>query len=64
MKDKVTGSLEVGVNKKGEVVVNHGDLLPDENGLGHIVFSPRQARNLARILNKCARRAEMGDEVV
>lgn len=44
------GFLEVGSNGKGKVVVNHPDLEPDENGVGHIVFSPEEARNLARIL--------------
>jgi len=53
--DKV---LEVGTTGKGEVVVNHPDLEPDRDGVGHIVFSAKQARNLARILNKMAKRAE------
>lgn len=57
MRDRVTGTLEVGTNGRGEVVVNHSDLQPDENGVGHIVFSPRQARNLAKLLNKKAREA-------
>ncbi len=56
--EKHAGDLEVGTNGKGEVVVNHPDLHPDENGVGHIVFSPRQARGLARILNKKAREAD------
>jgi len=51
-------TLEVGVNKDCEVVINHPDLKPDENGVGHIVFTPAQARNLARILNKQARLAD------
>ena len=50
MADKITGHLEVGTNDNGEVVINHPDLKPDENGVGHIVFSPDQARNLARLL--------------
>jgi hypothetical protein len=52
--DKVEGFLEVGTNGKGEVVINHPDLELDENGVGHIVFSPRQARSLARLLLKNA----------
>lgn len=44
------GFLEVGVNGQGEVVVNHPDLEPDENGVGHIVFSVEEARNLANLL--------------
>ncbi len=43
-------TLEVGTNGAGEVVVNHPDLQPDENGVGHIVFSVEQARNLANLL--------------
>lgn len=31
-------------------MINHPDLEPDENGVGHIVFSPAQARHLAMIL--------------
>lgn len=56
--DKVTGFLEVGTNGKGEVVINHPDLKPDENGVGHIVFSPSQARTLARLLLKTAVEAQ------
>lgn len=48
--DKVTGHLEVGTNENGEVVVNHPDLQPDDNGVGHIVFSPGQARGFAASL--------------
>jgi len=51
-------ALEVGTNGKGEVVINHPDLYPDENGVGHIVFSPRQARSLANLLNKKAVEAD------
>lgn len=50
MADRIEGFLEVGCNEKDEIVVNHPDLKPDENGVGHIVFSPNQARNLARLL--------------
>jgi hypothetical protein len=48
--ERVTGYLQVGINDDGEVVINHDDLKPDENGVGHIVFSPGQARNLAILL--------------
>jgi hypothetical protein len=51
------GQLIVGTDGKGEVVVNHPDLKPDENGVGHIVFSPQQAWDLAKILDKMASRA-------
>lgn len=59
MSDKVEGLLEVGCNDNGEVVVNHPDLKPDENGVGHIVFSPDQARNLAHLLIKNATKADV-----
>lgn len=71
MSDKVTGVLEVGTNSNGEVVINHPDLKPDADGVGHIVFSPAQARNLARLLTDHANKAEnvacpfdVGDKVV
>lgn len=52
--DKIAGFLEVGTNDKGEVVINHPDLKPDADGIGHIVFSSQQARTLAAILNRKA----------
>lgn len=57
------GFLEVGTDGHGEVVVNHPDLEPDENGVGHIVFSVEEARNLANLLlSKAADAAvERGD---
>lgn len=43
--------LEVGLsNDSREVVVNHPDLQPDHRGIGHIVFSPAQARAFAKLL--------------
>lgn len=57
MDERKAGTLEVGTNN-GEVVVNHTAVKPDENGVGHIVFSPNQARNLAHILTKQARVAD------
>lgn len=57
--DKIAGFLEVGrTDDTHEVVINHPDLKPDENGVGHIVFSPRQARTLANLLVKHATYAE------
>lgn len=56
--DKIEGVLEVGHNDKGEVVINHPDLKPDQSGVGHIVFSPTQARHLAMLLNQKASEAE------
>ena len=57
------GVLEVGTNGSGEVVINHPDLQPDDNGVGHIVFSVEQARNLANLLQSKAADAlvERGD---
>jgi len=55
------GFLEVGTTGAGEVIVNHPDLKPDENGVGHIVFSIDEARNLARLLNEKA--SDAYDEV-
>ncbi len=43
-------TLEVGTNGAGEVVINHPDLKPDKDGVGHIVFSVEQARGLANLL--------------
>ena len=58
MADKVGGFLEVGCNDDDEIVVNHPDLKPDKDGVGHIVFSPHQARNLAQLLLDHAASAE------
>ena len=52
-----SNTLEVGTHG-GEVIVNHPDLKPDEWGVGHIVFSPQQARNFANLLLKHADIAE------
>jgi hypothetical protein len=57
MADKVKGYLLVGTNGRGEVVINHPDLEPDENDVGHIVFSPDQAESLARLLVQKAKEA-------
>lgn len=56
--DKIAGYLEVGLNEENEIVVNHPDLKPDADGVGHIVFSANQARNLARLLEKHAQEVE------
>lgn len=45
--DNVEGYLEVGTDGNGQVVIN---LDKDRNGVGHIIFSPRQARGLAESL--------------
>jgi hypothetical protein len=56
--DKIDGFLEIGRNGQDEIIVNHPDLEPDETGVGHIVFSPSQARNFAKLLLKHAGDAE------
>jgi hypothetical protein len=53
------GYLEVGCNDQFEIIVNHPDLKPDADGVGHIVFSPDQARHLAHLLLKHAAQAEL-----
>lgn len=58
MSDKIEGYLEVGLNEQGEIVVNHPDLKPDADGVGHIVFSVNQARHLAELLHKHAAQSE------
>lgn len=58
MTEIAKNTLEVGTNGDGEVVVNHPDLQPDEKGVGHIVFSPEQARALAFLLQQKAHSAE------
>ena len=52
--DIEAGTIEVGRNERFEVVVN---LDHDRNGIGHIVFSPRQARHLANLLMRHATEA-------
>lgn len=49
MADKIEGYLEVGINERGEVVINL-----DKDRTGHIVFTPNQARSLAAMLIKQA----------
>lgn len=53
--------LEVGETEDGFVVVNHTALDVDEDGCGHILFSPAQARHLAALLIKKADSIESGD---
>lgn len=49
----MSGFLEVGMNEAHtEVIVNHPDLKPDANGVGHLVFSPAQAIRFAMLLLK------------
>jgi hypothetical protein len=55
--DDVGGFLEIGTNGRGEVVINHPQLVVDAAGVGHLVFSPNQAMNLARLLIKHADQA-------
>lgn len=55
MPDKVAGYLEVGTNERGEVVINL-----DRDRVGHVVFSPKQARHLAGLLLAKAREIDRG----
>lgn len=49
------GFLEVGLSEDWtEVIVNHPALLVDEHGVGHIVFSPKEAIHLGNLLLKKA----------
>lgn len=50
MTDKIEGFLEVGLNDRNEIVINHPDLKPDADGVGHIVFSINQAQHLSHLL--------------
>lgn len=59
--EKIAGHLEVGTTGRGEIVVNHPELQPDENGVGHLVFSPSQARALAETLKN---KADVADEEI
>jgi hypothetical protein len=59
MDEIVAGTLEVGTTGDGEVVINHPDLKPDADGVGHIVFSPAQARGLGDLLLRKAEDALM-----
>jgi hypothetical protein len=56
--DKIAGYWEIGLNDALEVVINLGPMELDQNGIGHVVFSPRQARHLAKLLNKHARQSD------
>lgn len=55
--DVDAGTIEVGRNDHYEVVINIDNPPLDNNGVGHIVFSPRQARHLANLLMKHATEA-------
>jgi hypothetical protein len=57
----VEGYLEVG-NDGHDVIVNHPKIKVDASGVGHIVFSPTQARNFAAILLRHADAIETEDE--
>lgn len=53
--DKISGYLEVGINDKGEIILQ---LDHDRNGIGYIVFSVNQAKKLAGILFEKANEAQ------
>lgn len=50
MSEVAAGTLWIDTTGNGEVVINHPDLKPDENGVGHIVFSPEQERQLGELM--------------
>jgi hypothetical protein len=52
-------TLEIGTDGGGKVLINPPDLQPDKNGVGHIVLSPEQARELAFLLQKKASSADV-----
>lgn len=53
--------LEIGLTENGyDVVVNHPKLITDDNGYGHIIFSPAQAREFAKLLIK---KADLADSL-
>jgi hypothetical protein len=58
-----TGYLEIGSNQKGQVVIDYRHLPMDETGVGHIGFSPTEARNLASMLMHQAREVELAPVV-
>jgi hypothetical protein len=51
---KIAGTIEVGHNDDFEVVINMSikDFKVDGNGIGHLCFSPKQARHLANLIMK------------
>lgn len=58
--ETVGGQLEVAhTTDTHKVIVNLPNLHPDENGLAHMVFSPRQARSFANLLIGHAECAEV-----
>lgn len=56
--EKKGGAFYITTTGKGDVVIQHSALEVDANGMGYIVFTPGEARNLADMLNGMARKAE------
>jgi hypothetical protein len=54
MSELQQGTLEVGLDKNNQVIINHPELPRDEHGVAHIVFSGVQALGLADLLCKNA----------
>jgi hypothetical protein len=59
MNQPTKGYVEVGDDGL-DVIVNHPDLQPDDKGVGHIVFSPDEARHFARLLLNRAYQLDAG----
>ena len=58
MTDHIAGHLLVGETEAGDISVTHPNIVADADGVGHMLFSPTQARNLARVLCEAADRAD------
>jgi hypothetical protein len=54
--DKVEGYLEIGLDKRNDVIINHAGCTVDVNGIGHFVFSLDQAQDLINALTKTVQR--------
>lgn len=52
------GVIEVGANKNGDVIIICPYFRPDEHGVVHLFLSPDSARQLARLMNSEAVKAE------
>ena len=58
--DVPPGFIELGSSIDGNyVIMRHPHIDLDMNGCGEIVFSPEQARELARLLVECADECEI-----
>ena len=49
------GTLQIGTNDTGMVILNHPQMETDANGCGHIAFTPDEAECLAELLENNAK---------